>query len=663
MHRAVQKNHRLVSAVIFFSLFFAQPAFAVTHYVDLSLEQLLQIQVHSVSKSEQPLGDAPAAVYAITSADIERLGVTNIPDALRLVPGVEVARADSNSWAISIRGFNSVLANKLLVLLDGRTIYNPVFGGVLWEAHNLMLENIERIEVIRGAGGTLWGANAVNGVINITTKHSRDTQDTLVTALHGNEEKGTVSARHGGVFGETGTYRIYAKGIKQDSAVKAQSSPGAPRQDNYDAWDGVRAGFRMDWSDTFTLHGDAYRTNADQLRQYYSYVTPRALTLEQNIVYEGANVLGQWNTENANGSKLAVQAYVHWAKRDEPYNFVDDRTTFDLEAQYNFAPSPRHEIITGAGFRLHSYDKKGNENVSFEPARSSDKIYNAFVQDKITLVPESLYLTIGTKIEYSDHSDWEHQPSVSLQWHLEQQTLWTSYGRAARTATSIEKNLTSTIGAAQNVRVAFVPNENFQSELLSAFEVGYRNQITPRVSLDVASFYNEYEQLTTFTVQTPVIINNNIDPLHMLVPVIFANEMEGHTSGVELAVGWGVNEQLHISASYSYLDMELRAINPVHESAEKLSPAQQMAARFFWDSMANWSVGASAKYTDELPTSNTDDYVRVDVNLGFKLSQALKFNLVGQNLLDSTHREFGNVTDINVAEIERSIFGKVTWQF
>jgi len=663
MHRTVQTPARFVSAAIFFNLFFAQPALSVTHYVDLSLEQLLQIPVHSVSKSEQSLGDAPAAIYALTSADIERSGVTNIADALRLVPGVEVARADSNSWAISIRGFNSVLANKLMVLVDGRTIYNPVFGGVLWEAHNLMLENIERIEVIRGPGGTLWGANAVNGVINITTKHSRDTQNTLLSALHGNEEKGTVSARHGGVMGETATYRVYAKGFKQDSALKAQSIPGAHKQDNYDAWDGFRAGFRMDWSDEFTLHGDAYRTNAEQLRPYYSYVTPRALNLEQNLVYEGANVVGQWNKENTNGSRLAVQAYVHWAKRDEPYNFVDDRTTFDLELQYNFAPSPRHEIVTGAGFRLHSYDKKGNENVSFSPAHSSDKIYNAFVQDKITLVPESLYFTLGTKIEYSDYSDWEHQPSVSLQWHLENQTLWTSYGRAARTATSIEKNLTSTIGAAPNVRVAFVPNENFQSELLSAFEVGYRNQITPSVSLDIASFYNEYEQLTTFSVLAPVVINNNIDPPHMLIPVIFTNDMEGRTSGAELAVGWGVNEQLHISASYSYLDMDLTAINPDQENAEKLSPAQQVAARFFWDSMGSWTLGASAKYTDELPTSNTDDYLRLDVNLGFKLSQALKFNVVGQNLLESANHEFGNVGDINVAEIERSIFGKVTWQF
>lgn len=662
MHRTVQKLARFVPVAMFVYVFFTQSVYAIS-YVDLSLEQLLQIQVSSVSKTEEPLGGAPAAIYAITSADIERSGVTNIPDALRLVPGVEVARADSNSWAISIRGFNSELANKLLVLVDGRTIYNPVFGGVLWEAHDLMLENIERIEVIRGPGGTLWGANAVNGVINITTKHSRETQNTLVSALYGNEEKGTVSARHGGTMGEAATYRVYAKGFKQDSALKAQSNPSAPRAENYDEWDGFRTGFRLDWDDQFTLQGDAYRVNTQQLRPYYSYVTPRALNLEQNLVYEGINISGRWKKENDNGSRLALQTYVDWAKRDEPYNFVDDRTTLDLELQYNFAPSPRHEIITGAGFRLLSYDKEGNENVSFSPANSSDNIYNAFVQDKITLVPDSLYLTLGTKIEYSDYSDWEHQPNVLLQWQLENQTLWTSYGRAARTATPIEKNLTRTVGTSPNVRVAFVPNEDYQSEELTAYEVGYRNQMTSGISLDIAAFYSEYEQLTTFRVLAPVAINNSVDPPHMFIPIIFANDMEGHTSGAEFIVGWAINEHVHMTTSYSYFDMDLTAIHPDQETPEDLSPAQQAAVRFFWDSLGRWTFGASAKYTDKLPASNTDDYVRLDVNLGFKLNRALKFNVVGQNLLESANHEFGDVNNINVAEIERSIFGKVTWQF
>lgn len=662
MHRIVQALKKSACIVIAGAL--ASPSLAAVSYLDLSLEQLLQIQVSSVSKKNEPMSNAPAAIYVITGAELERSGATTIAEGLRMVPGVEVARADANSWAISIRGFNSTLANKLLVLVDGRTIYNPVFGGVLWEAHNFMLEDIERIEIIRGPGGTLWGANAVNGVINIITRHSRETQSTLVSGIYGNEEKSTVGLRHGGTLTDNASYRVYAKGFTQDSAIKTRAEATGPAQDNYDEMKGFRTGFRMDWSDQFTLQGDAYRTEAQQLRAYYSYVAPRLLNLEQAIVYEGVNILGRWNKENNDGSKLNIQAYVDWNKRNEPFNFIDDRITYDLELQYDFEPSVTHEIITGAGIRVMPQDKQGNEHVTFSPSRSTDDIYSAFIQDKITLVPRSWFLTLGAKVEHSQYSQREFQPNARLHWQLDTQTVWMSASRAIRTPTPIERNLTSTIATAQNLRVAFIPNNNFQSEKLTAYEIGYRNEISPSLSLDIASFYNEYDRLTTFQILDPVFNDDGVHPLHVLVPVIFTNDMEGYTSGAEIVGRWEVTDNLQVAADYSYLDMSLTAIDPTQgENTEGLSPRHQLGTRFFWDSRRKWTFGASAKYVDKLPASNTDGYLRLDFNLGFKISKELKFNLVGQNLLEKYHREFGNTDDINAGEIERSIYGKLTWQF
>lgn len=641
---------------------FSQSSFAAVNYLDLSLEQLLNVKVHSASKKEEMIADSPVAVYAITGADIERSGVTTIPDALRMVPGVEVARADSNSWAISIRGFNSTLANKLLVLVDGRSIYNPVFGGVMWEANDLMVEDIDRIEVIRGPGGALWGANAVNGVINIITKHTRETQGTLVSATVGNEEKATLSVRHGGSVGAEGSYRVYAKGFRRDASVKPDVSASSG-EDTYDEWDGFRTGFRLDWNDEFTLQGDAYRTDTEQLRADHSLTAPFTTVEQQNIIYEGVNLLGRWTAEQDDGALLSIQSYVDWSKRDEPFNFADERTTFDLEAQYNFVPSTRHEVIAGAGIRYLSDDKRGNANVMFDTPKDESAIYSAFVQDKITLSKDKWFLTAGTKIEHNDFSGTEVQPNIRLHREFEASLLWASISKAVRTPTPIETDITSTLATAESIRVAFVPNEEFKTEKLTAYEIGYRKQISSSVSIDVATFYNDYKQLATTTPSAPVLVINTIDPPHFLVPVQFTNDMTGHATGAELALGWTPYSQLHISATYSYLNLLLDAIDPSHEGAEHLSPMHRVGTRVFWDVSDTWSVNVTANYTDAIPALLVDDYVRLDINIGGRISETIKFNLIAQNLLESTHREFGSPNDMNAGEIERSIFGKVSWHF
>lgn len=664
-HRLLRTT--LASTATLSAVLAVQPSAALTttDYFELSLEQLMEVKVHAASKKEEVISKAAAAVYVVTNEDIIRSGVTSIPDALRMVPGLQVARADSNSWAISIRGFNSTLANKLLVLIDGRTVYNPVFGGTLWEAHNLMLEDIERIEVVRGPGGTLWGANAVNGVINIITKHTRDTQGNLTSAVYGNEEQGTLSSRQGGTFGRDGTYRVYAKGFKQDASRKPITNTGE-KQDTYDEWDGFRTGFRTDWAEQFTLQGDAYRTNAQQLRPHYSLIAPFAPIEQQLIRYEGVNLLGRWIDKRGDGAQLRVQTYIDWAKRDEPINFIDDRLTYDLDVQYDFAPSQRHEIVAGAGFRFLTDDQRDDNNVTFAPQKRRNNLYSAFIQDKITLAPERWFLTLGSKFEHNDFSGVEVQPNARLQWHPDQnKTVWASISNAVRTPTPLEEDVTSTLITAANIRAALVPNDGFKSEELTAYELGYRHQLTTALSLDLAAFYNDYQHLrtTTASAENVTVVNNGVDPIHILIPFMFTNDMKGTSEGIEAVLSWNIHPDLKLSANYSYLQMSLTALDPTQETDEKLAPEHQAGLKIFWNMSENWTLDVTSTYVDELPIIAVDSYVRLDINLGTQLSKSLRLNITGQNLLDHNQREFGGLDDINAAEIERSVFAKLTWQF
>lgn len=654
--RGSAHSYRIPGLTILAGLLLAPDSVAANNYFDLSLEQLLEVQILSASKKQEPIAHAAAAAYVLTGEDINRAGVTTIADALRMVPGVQVARADSNSWAISIRGFNSTLANKLLVLIDGRSIYNPVFGGTLWEAHDLMLEDIERIEVIRGPGGALWGANAVNGVINIITKHSRDTQGTLASAVYGNEEQGTLSARHGGRIGNDGSYRVYAKGFQRDASHKPAGG------DTFDEWDGFRTGFRADWSDAFTLQGDAYRTNAEQLRVDYSLVPPYMPVKEQRIVYEGAHLLGRWTELRSDSSQFTLQAYIDWTQRDEPFNFIDDRITYDVEAQYNFAPWGNQEFIVGGGLRFLTDDKQGNRNVEFSPQKRRDELYSFFVQDKITLLPDTLFLTLGSKFEHNNFSGYETQPNIRLQWQPNiRQTFWSAISRAVRTPTAIEEDLTSTLGTAPNARIAVEPNEHFHSEELVAYELGYRHQLKPNLSLDLTTFYNDYQHLMTTSIQAPRLVINAIDPPHVFIPIQFTNDMQGKTRGIELATHWSATDNMKLTVNYSYLHLTLDAQDAAQKTAEFLYPRHQAGLALFYNLGRHWTLDTTATYVDQLAT--TPSYIRWSLNLGKQLGKNLRINLVGENLGDNAHPEFGSATDINAGEIERSVFAKLTWQF
>ncbi|MEJ0061632.1 MAG: TonB-dependent receptor [Alphaproteobacteria bacterium] len=638
----------------------ASPASAQTiDYFDLLPEQLLKAEVISASKKLEKVSDAAAAIYVISSEDIVRSGVTTIPDALRMAPGVEVAQADSNSWNISIRGFNNGLANKLLVMIDGRTIYNPLFAGTYWEAQNLLLEDIDRIEVVRGPGGALWGANAVNGVINIITKHTKDTQGNMGKALYGNIERGTYAGRHGGSFGEDGTYRIYGQYSDRDS-YPSTSAPG----DANDKSRGWRSGFRTDWGDDFTLQGDAYQTRDKQTDNLFSLTAPFSTPMPVTMNYQGANLLGRWKKDFNDNSLLTVQSYLDYAHRNDSPVLQDNQYTLDAEAQYDLAQRGRHALTVGGGYRSISDDEKGTGVVTFKPSSDTFNFFNVFVQDKITLLQDELFLTLGSKFENNDYTGFEYEPNARLQWQADQrQSVWGAVSRAVRTPRQLERDVDFETAAGPGTQITLTGNKDYNSEEVIAYEVGYRNQIRDDLSLDATAFYNQYDDLAVITALPSVPVNNGVDPPYFLTPLIFENGMKGATWGGEIVSTWSARKNLTLHASYGFLAMSLSPQKGISSFMdEDLSPKHQVKLRSSWNIAPDWALDTSVYYVSPLKQDSVASYVRLDMNLGWRATENIRFNLVGQNLVGA-HREFGAANGLNAAEVPRSVFGKLTWQF
>lgn len=651
------------AALVILGCVSASPAFAAEDYLDLLPEELLNVEVTSVSKRPEKLSETPAAAYIITRDDILRAGVATIPDALRLAPGVEVAQQDANSWSVSIRGMNNgLLANKLLVMIDGRTVYNPLFAGVYWEAQDVLFEDIDRIEVIRGPGGTLWGANAVNGVINIITRHSRETIGNLAAGSFGMHQKPVIGLRHGGILGPDQTYRVYAKAFQRDHFTQPDGDPAA------DEWESGRGGFRMDWNNSFTLQGDAYRTDTEYRSSLLTLDPPFSATRDLTVKSTGANLLGRWKKDYASGAALNIQSYLDYTERDEPMFLKDERLILDLETQYNLEQIGRHSIIVGAGYRYLNEEEKGTRSVIITPANQSDSLFSAFMQDKITLVPDQWYLTLGSKFEHNEYSGVEIQPNARLQWHPDsEQTLWAAVSRAVRTPTRLERDTRLRLRTGPGpTQVALLPSPEFDSENLVAYEIGYRNQITPDISVDAATFYNDYDDLASISAGTPFIDVNGIDPPNLLTPVTANNGIKAESYGFELFAGWDVSDSWSLSGTYSFIDLQMHeksagVINAA--GSEDSDPHHQVSLRSSWQIKPDLSLDTTAWYIDQTNQNNIKDYVRLDLNLGWQIDDNVKFNLVGQNLLDDRHREQGDPNGIRATEIERTVFGKLTWQF
>ena len=649
---------------------------------ELSLEELMSIKVTSVAKKPQRLADAAAAVFVITQDDIRRSGVTSIPEALRMVPGCEVARINASQWAISCRGFNGRFANKLLVLMDGRTIYTPLFSGVFWEAQDTLLEDIERIEVIRGPGATLWGSNAVNGVINIITKSAKDTQGTLLTAGAGSQERAFAGGRYGTRL-ENGAYvRGYVKYFDRDGLVDLAGN------DTPDGWRMGRGGFRLDWDvsarDALTVQGDIYKGEAGQLLSPPSMVPPFSEVLDGDATLSGGNLLTRWQRSFSSTSQATLQIYYDRTQRDDPL-FHDVQDTIDLDLQHSFALSRRHALLWGLSYRFNHDDMQGTTLVHLNPAARDLGLFGAFVQDDITLIPDKLRLTLGSKFEHNDFSGFEVQPNIRLLWTpREHRSVWAAVSRAIRAPSRFEHegfNEVSVIppGSALNpsplpVLLTFNGSSDFTSEKLIAYELGYRERPTDRLSVDVAVFYNDYKDLRT--AEDIGVIDPLSVPGALVRPLRLANQMEGHTYGIEVAADWRPASWWREQLAYTFLRVALRIPGDPSNTGfliERSAPRHQVSLRSSVDLRKDLDLDLWLRYAGKVDGFNTtnpqlqefpvDSYLTLDARLAWRPAKSLELSLTGQNLLDSPHVEFIPEVFPVPIQVRRGVYGKIVWRF
>ncbi|HEX7523005.1 MAG TPA: TonB-dependent receptor, partial [Candidatus Deferrimicrobium sp.] len=538
---------------------------AASDLTEMSIEELMNINVYSVSRRLQRLQDSAAAVFVITGEDIRRSGATSIPEALRMAPGIDVARVDGNKWAITSRGFNSLFANKLLVLIDGRSVYTPLFSGVFWDVQDTLLEDVDRIEVIRGPGAALWGANAVNGIINILTKTAKQSQGGLLTAGAGNVEKGFGGGRVGGKRGDALFYKAYAKYFNRDGGLDARGNEGP------DAWNLLQGGFRVEWEpserDQFNVQGDIYGGKAGQKVTASDLSSPSfTRTFDERSDVSGGNVLGRWTRTLTNGSEYKLQAYY-----DRTGNQMAEtdmtQDTFDVDFQHRFLLGERQEILWGLGARMWQDRIGGGTLVVLGPVRSNDRTFSGFVQDEITLIPQRVRLTLGTKVEYNRNYDFEFQPNARLIWTpTPRQSLWAAVSRAVRTPSRFERNVSFDAGilpagapgnpSPAPLVITVRGNPEFDSEKLIAYETGYRLRPTDRLSLDAALFFNKYDKLRSASSGTPFLDQSPFP--HLVAPQTLVNEADGETFGGELAVDWRPIDAWRLQATYAYLRIQLQ---------------------------------------------------------------------------------------------------------
>ncbi len=641
----------------------------------LSIEELMNVEVTSVSKKEERLFDAPAAVYVITQEDLRRSGATSIAEALRMVPGVEVARIDANKWAISARGFNSEFSNKLLVLLDGRTLYDPLFAGVFWDVQDTMLEDIDRIEVIRGPGGTLWGANAVNGVINIITKSARDTQGGLISVSGGKEVRGIGEARYGVRAGENLYLRAYVKYLNHDQFVTTSGLDAA------DDWQIGRSGFRLDWDatthDSVMLQGDIYRGDVGQLTKRNSLSPPYATTMPERDTVAGGDVVGRWHHRFSARSNAILQAYYERSEQELLNREVRD--TLDIDLQHRFQLLPRHEVVWGLGYRFTTDHINNTFDASITPSSRGLNLASAFLQDDVTLVTDRLHLIVGSKFEHNDYTGFEYQPSGRLLWTPSlRHTLWAAISRAVRSPARIDRDIQYNLavvpppsGQLPTV-LTVLGNHDFVSETVLAYELGYRVEPLPHVFLDIATFYNEYNDLRTQEPEAPF-----FDPQptpHYVVPFRFDNGMDGETYGVEVAGTWAPTTWLKLAGGYSWLDEHLHLQSSSQDAGSttqaKSDPRNQFNMRASLNLPWHLELDMAVYYVDHLQValgpavSAIPSYIRPDVRLGWHPSEKLELSVTVQDLLDNRHAEFPSTfTSGETVDVKRAIFGQIRWRF
>jgi len=634
----------------------------------LSLEQLGDIEVTSVSKEPVKISETPAAIFVITQEDIRRSGATSVPEALRLAPGVEVAQVDSDHWSIAVRGFAGQFSKSLLVLIDGRSVYTPLFSGVYWDVQNLMLEDVDRIEVIRGPGGTIWGSNAVNGVINIITKSANETKGMLARLGGGSVDQGTGAARYGGTVGKDFNYRIYGMGFINGPEFHAD-------HDGFDDWRMGQMGFRTDWKsgdrDTFTVQGDLYRGVSGERVVIATFTPPAELIPDDNAFVSGGNIVARWRHQTGEGSDIQFQTYFDRTNLQD-LELGETRDTFDFDFIQHQAIRGDQKLTWGLGARVSpSNFIQTSAGVSFVPNKETDSIYSGFAQYETPIITDKLMLTAGTKLEHNTFSGFEYQPSVRLLWTpTDKQSFWAALTRAVRTPSEVDKHVQFEIfieNAPPPVYFSIEGSPTLKAERLLSYEVGYRATITPHVYLDVASFYNIYHDLQSYGA-LGLAASTTPPPLHLNIVIPYANGVEGHTIGAEIAPNWQITHWWQVRGSYSYLHMALKDAPGFTEDTGMLlesylgsSPQHSVVFQSFLSLPKRFDLDATYRYVSALPAEGVSAYQTGDVRLGWRFAEGLDFSVVGQNLLQPYHVEFGGDPG-PLVKIKRSVYGKITWR-
>jgi iron complex outermembrane receptor protein len=638
----------------------------------LSLEQLSNIEITTATRAPESAFRTPAAVYVITGDDIKRAGVTNIPDALRLAPGVEVAQVDSGKWSVGIRGFGSRLSRSVLVLIDGRTVYTTLLAGTYWEVQDTLLDDIDRIEVIRGPGGTIWGPNAVNGVINIITKSSAETHGTYATVGSGNVEQGFASFRQGGATASGLNYRVYGKAFTRAPAYHFDRR-------NFDDWRSGQGGFRMDWGsadkDSFSLQGDLYKMTFGESVVGTSYTAPFSRLFDANADLSGGNILGKWSRALSKTNNVQVQAYYDRTNRHEP-NFGDVRDTFDVDVIQHLRAG-RHDFTWGAGARF-SFGRNQQivSGLTFLPAERTDRLITGFIQDEYSIVDRRLALTVGTKLLHTNFTGFEPEPSARLLWTpSEKVSFWGAFTQAVRTPSDAEHDfsLSGFGGLAPDGTPFFArfnANKNFRPERMNGYELGYRQLLGKNFFVDVSTFYNHYRDLFSQDITGAPFLEASPAPAHFLLPAQFGNGLYGQTKGFEISPEWRPASIWRLRGAYSYLRMSIsksRGSLDIGSAPEIVgsSPEHQVFVQSSLDLPRSLQLDIDYRFVSELPGQKVESYSTADARFAWKLARGFEVSLVGRNLLQPHHPEFGTdpgtPTTVTLVGIKRSAFVQLTW--
>jgi iron complex outermembrane receptor protein len=632
---------------------------------ELSLEDLMKVEITTAARKEQKLIDTPSAVFVILPEDIRRSGARSIPEALRMAPGLQVAQLDANKWAISSRGFNGRFADKLLVLMDGRSVYTPIFSGVYWDIQDTMMEDIERIEVIRGPGATLWGSNAVNGVINIITKPASDTPGVAANAGVGTNHRDFASARYGGAIDDSVHYRAYAKYLDDIGY-----DPG------HDNWWMARAGFRTDATpgehQNITAIGDMYEGREGETLTIPSLIPPFTQSINQHVPVSGGNLLARWSYTTPEGSRLTLQSYAESTVRLGGI-LNEHRETMDVSLEHHISPLEGNDVVWGGEYRFTRDELTGSDTVQFDSDSRDAIIASGFIQDEITIVKERLRFALGSKFEYNTFSRRETpvevQPSARVAWTPDPvHAVWASAGRAVRTPSRGESDARLNVAALPGpTEVALMHNRDFVSEKLTAVELGYRVQPLTEISLDVAGFYNFYDDLQTFEPGTPFLETTPAPP-HAVQPLNIDNKMRGHTYGIEVSALGQPFPFWRMQLAYTFLRMDLLpepgSRDPQATSAEHESPGNQVYFRSSWDLPQNLQLDVMPRYVGVLSSLDVPAYFELDARLAWRPLARTEVSLTGQNLVHRRHFEFAPALVFTEASaVERGGFLMVSVKF